>query len=182
MKKQTIIDKLKFNPNVSGSAHKALEIFYYFLAAIGIFIFSYLLHINFVVPAFLLCLVFYMKFMRRELKSSYNLLQISLLYIIIFAPSYFIITRGLSFSLIPFAVVPMLAALLFNDRILTLIITLAGAVTISRLSVDPYCIVVGLLFLISGMVSGILVFGARRRNTIINTGIVVGIVQAASGG
>ncbi len=178
MKKQNIVDKLKLNPNVSSGAHKMLEIFFYFLAAIGLFVFSYLLRLNLMIPVFLLCLGCYMKFMRRELKASYNLLQISLLYIIIFASSYFIITRGLSHMLIPFAVVPMLAALLFNDRILTLIITLAGSVTISRLSADPYC--TGVLFLISGMVSGILVFDARRRSTIINSGIVVGIVQAAS--
>ena len=153
-----------------------LAIFDYALAAIGLLAFSYLIRLNLVIPVFLLALVSYMKFMHRELKHSYNLLHLSLLYLIIFCSSYFLITKQVSLLLIPFAVVPMLSALLFNDRIVTLIITVAGAVTISRFSADVHSI--GMMFLTSGLVSGILVFGARRRNTIISSGLAVGIVQA----
>lgn len=178
MKKQIIVEKLKFDPQVLGISNKMAAISVYVLAAIGIFAFSNLIRLNFVVPVFLLVVVSYMKFMRRELKHSYNLLQISFLYLVSFCSAYFIITRGLSPLWIPFAVVPMLAALLFNDRILIFIITVSGAITISRLSPDPHN--TGLMFLTSGLVSGILVFGARRRNTIIISGIAVGAVQAIS--
>ncbi len=192
MKKQIIVDKLKLNPQFLGisnklrnnglasysQSHKMLAIFVYALAATVLLVFSYLIRLNLVIPVFLLVVVSYMKFMHRELKYSYNLLQISFLYLIIFASSYFIITKQFSLLLIPFAVVPMLTALLFNDRILTLIITLAGAITVSHFSADSHCI--GVLFLISGLVSGILVFGARRRNTIINSSIAVGVIQAIS--
>ncbi len=178
MKKQTIVEKFKLDSQVPEISKKALVVFAYALAAVGLFVFSYLVNLNLVIPVFLLCLVSYMKFMHRELKYSYNLLQIALLYVIVFSSSHFLITEQISPIFIPFAVVPMLTALLFNDRVLTLIITLAGAVTISCFSAEPYCI--GLLFLISGMVSGILVFGARRRNTIINSGFAVGLIQALS--
>jgi len=178
MKKQIIAEKLKLNPQLLGISNKMAGISAYVLGAIGLFAFSHLIRLNLVVPVFLLVVVSYMKFMHRELKYSYNLLQISFLYLIIFSSSYFIITKGLSPLLLPFAVVPMLVALLFNDRILTFIITVTGAMTISRFSPDPHSI--GLMFLISGLVSGILVFGARRRNTIINCGLAVGVIQALS--
>jgi cyclic-di-AMP phosphodiesterase PgpH len=178
MKKQIIAEKLRLDPQIFGISSKMLDIFGYALAAMGLFSFSYLIQLNLVIPVFLLVLVGYMKFMHRELKYSYNLLQLSLLYLIIFASSYFIIINRLSVLLIPFAVVPMLTALLYNDRIITLIITLAGAMTISRFSFDLQ--ITGLVFLIGGLVSGILVFGARRRNTIIGSGLAVGIIQAIS--
>ncbi|MCX5708236.1 MAG: HDIG domain-containing protein [Candidatus Omnitrophica bacterium] len=176
MKKQTIVEKLRIDPQILGISNKMLTIFGYALAAIGLFAFSYLIRLNLVIPIFLLVLVIYMKFMHRELKNSYNLLHLSLLYLIIFSSSYFLVTKQVSLLLIPFAVVPMLSALLFNDRIVILIITVAGAITISRFSPDLHSI--GVMFLTSGLVSGILVFGARRRNTIINCGLAVGVVQA----
>jgi cyclic-di-AMP phosphodiesterase PgpH len=178
MKKQSILEKLKLDPQLPWISNKTLTVIAYLAATTGLFIFSYLINLNLVVPIFLLSLVTYMKFMHRELRYSYNLLQISFLYVIIFAACYFIIINKLPLIFIPFALVPMLAALLFNDRVITLLITIAGAVTISRFSADPHSI--GVLFLISGLVSGILVFGARRRNTVINSGIAVGVVQALS--
>ncbi len=178
MKKQTIAEKFKLGSQVPGISNKVLLVFAYALAAAGLFVFSYLVNLNLVIPVFLLCLVSYMKLLRRELKCSYNLLQISLLCVIIFSCSYFLITEQISPLFIPFAVAPMLTALLFNDRIITLIITFAGAVTLSCFNNEPHFI--GLLFLISGIVSGNLVFGARRRNTIINSGFAVGLIQAIS--
>jgi cyclic-di-AMP phosphodiesterase PgpH len=178
MKKQIIVEKLRIDPQILGISNKMLAIFGYTLAALGLFAFCYLIRLNLVIPVFLLVLVSYMKFMHRELRYSYNLLQISLLYLIIFSSSYFIVINWLSVLWIPFAVVPMLTALLYNDRVITLIITLAGAVTISRFG--PELATLGPLFLISGLVSGILVFGARRRNTIIGSGVAVGLIQAIS--
>ncbi len=178
MKKQSIIEKLKFDPQVLGFSNKMAATFAYVLAAAGLFAFSYLIRINLVFPVFLLAVLSYVKFMHRELKYSYNLAQISLLYLIIFSSSYFLTANQLPLLFFPFAVVPMLVALLFNDRVLTLVITMAGAMTISRFSPDPHSI--GTMFLISGLASGIMVFGARRRNTIINSGIAVGLIQAIS--
>ena len=179
MKKQVITEKFNLDYQEGlGVSNKITAFFAYALAAIGLFAFSYLIRLNLVIPVFLLCLVSYMHFMRRELKYSFNILQLALLYLIIFASCYFIITNGFPLIYIPFAVVPMLAALLFNDRIITMAITFAGAVTISLFSSDAHS--TGVLFLISGLVSGNLVFAARRRSTIINSGIAVGIIQAIS--
>jgi len=178
MKKQSLAEKIRQEAKNLSVSNNITAVLAYALAGLGLFVFSYLARINLAMPVFLLCLAGYMKFMRRELKYSYNLPQIFLLYLIIFSSGYFIITNRVSLVFIPFAVVPMLSALLFNDRIIILLITLAGSVTISRFSSDSHCAEV--LFLISGLFSGMMVFGARRRNTIINSGIAAGVLQAVS--
>ncbi len=135
-----------------------------------VFITSYLLGINFVIPLFLFCIVAYLKVFSRK----YRLLDLSLLFVIIFVISYFIIQEGKALFYIPFAVIPMLAAMLFEEVEQSLLITLASSISISYLVVD---IDAGLLFLISGILSVILVRNARKRVTIIRAGFFVGLAQ-----
>ncbi|MDP2938258.1 MAG: HDIG domain-containing protein [Candidatus Omnitrophota bacterium] len=138
-----------------------------------VFVISYLLGINFIIPLLLVCIFTYLKLFSR----NYSLLNLSLLFVIIFAISYFIIQEGLPIFYIPFTVIPMLSAILFEEIGLSLLITLASSISITYLVGD---IDAGLLFLISGISSIILVRGARKRVTIIRAGFIVGLVQAIS--
>lgn len=136
-----------------------------------VFLISYILRVNLVIPLFLVCLFFYLKFS----SPNYSLLNLSLLFVIIFVISYFVIQQGLPIFYIPFAVIPMLAAILFEELALSLLITLASSVSIAYLVRD---IQAELLFLISGMASIILVRGCRKRMTIIRAGFIVGALGA----
>jgi putative nucleotidyltransferase with HDIG domain len=71
----------------------------------------------------------------------------------------------------------MLSAILFEEIGLSLLITLASSISITYLAggIDA-----GLLFLISGISSIILVRGARKRVTIIRAGFIVGLMQVIS--
>jgi hypothetical protein len=69
----------------------------------------------------------------------------------------------------------MLSVILFNDLVIALIITIASVITIHNFTNTPHYLEV--LFLISGFSSSVLVFGARRRNTIINAGVIIGLMQ-----
>jgi len=134
------------------------------------FIISYLLGINFVIPLFLICIFAYLKLFSK----NYSLLNLSLLFVIIFVVSYFIVQKGGPIYYIPFALIPMLSAILFEEAGLSLIITLASSVSIAYITGD---IDAGVLFLISGILSIILVRNARKRATIIRAGLIVGIAQ-----
>ncbi len=136
-----------------------------------VFFVSYLLGINFVIPLFLVCIFAYIKLFSK----NYSLLNLSLLFVIIFVVSYFIIQEGQPIFYIPFSIIPMLSAILFEELGLSLLITLASSISIAYLAGD---INAGLLFLISAITAIILVRGARKRVTIIRAGFIVGLVQA----
>lgn len=142
-----------------------------------IFVISAIAQINLAIPAFLISLYAYIKFRKSNLKN-FNLLNMSLLFLIILAVSYFIIREGQPIFYIPFAVIPMLTTLLFNNLEMSLLITLATALSVASFSSNPFEL--ALLFLISAIFASILVLGARRRTTIIRAGIIVGILQAVS--
>jgi hypothetical protein len=70
----------------------------------------------------------------------------------------------------------MLAVILFNELRLSLLLTIAGSFVAAAVAGNNFYL--GLLFMISGVLSSILVFGARKRSVIIRTGLAVGIIQA----
>jgi cyclic-di-AMP phosphodiesterase PgpH len=144
-----------------------------FLGTLLIFFISHLLGINFIIPLFLLCIFSYLKLFSK----NYSLLNLSLLFVVIFVISYFIIQEGQQIFYIPFIVIPMLSAMLFEELALSLLITFASSISIAHLSGD---IDAGLLFLISGIISVMLARGARKRVTIIRAGFIVGMVQAVA--
>ncbi|MDD5348384.1 MAG: hypothetical protein PHT59_07215, partial [Candidatus Omnitrophica bacterium] len=176
MKRRLLADKLSVGTGSFKFSLKAYPVFLYVVVALLLFAFSWLVRVNLAVPLFLLCLIGYLKFLHRELGHPINLLNVSFLYVIIIAASYGVLVNDLPVFFIPFALVSMLSALLFSDRIVTFVLTVASAVTVAYFTPEPRH--VSLLFLTSGMLSGILVFDARRRNTIINTGVLVGVVQS----
>lgn len=138
---------------------------------------SFLLQINFAVSVFLATLIAYLKFSYPDLnKKNYNLLNLTLLFVIILALTFIIIRKGYSVLLIPFAIVPMLATVLFEEMIISLLIALGLAVTVASITGTNFYLAV--LFLISGILSTILLWQVRRRNVIIRTGLIIGIVQA----
>jgi hypothetical protein len=72
----------------------------------------------------------------------------------------------------------MLSTILFNELGVSLLLTLAAAFTIASISENNYYL--GVLFSISGIVSSIFVFGARKRMAIIRAGFLIGLVQMIS--
>jgi len=145
------------------------------LTAILVFLISYILQVNFAVSVFLLSLVVYLKLRDANLKK-YSLLNLAFLFVIIFVTSCLIIRKGWSELSIPFSVIPMLTTLLFSQLELSLLITLASSIAIVPIIGNP--LYLGILFFISGLLSSIFVFGARRRMTIIRVGFIIGALQA----
>ena len=145
------------------------------LGAIALFLIGHILQINLVIPLFLLSLVVYIKFRDSNLKN-YNLLNLTFLFVIIFVISYYIVKQGRSILYIPFCTIPMLATLLFNQLELSLLISLASSISVASIAGPDFYS--GVLFLLSGLLSSLLVFGARRRMAIIRAGFIIGLVQA----
>ncbi len=149
--------------------------------AVLVFFIGIILQVNLVIPAFLLSLYLYAKLRRFNIRN-YNLLNITLLFLIIFVASYFIIRQArrqeILLLYIPFSAVPMLSALLFNNMELSLLITLAASVSIAAISGYPFSLL--LVSLISGLLSIIIVQGAKKRKAIIRAGLIIGIAQAAT--
>lgn len=141
------------------------------LGAFLVFFISYLLGLNFVIPLFLFCIFTYLKLFSK----NYNFLNLLFLFLIIFVLSYFIIQNGKPMFFIPFALVPMLSALLFEDISLSVLVALASSGSIAYLIGD---INTALIFLISSILSIPLVRGARKRVTIMRAGLIVGIAQS----
>lgn len=79
---------------------------------------------------------------------------------------------------LPFAAIPMLSTILFNELIISLIITCGSAIAIAGISGNN--LYLAILFLISGLFSSILVLNARRRIAIIRAGLIIGAIQAVS--
>jgi hypothetical protein len=179
MKKQITIDKLKFDSDNFKISGEFMQILGFGFCAVVLFVFCYLVGINLAVSVFLLGVVFYLKFLYKDLNHKpYRLLNLTLLFLLTVSSSYFIIQQRWSIFFIPFSILPMLVTLLFSDLMISFVITVAASVTISSFANDYYGLWV--LFLISGIVSSLLVFAARRRNTIINAGIIIGLIQALS--
>ncbi|MFA5177850.1 MAG: HDIG domain-containing metalloprotein [Candidatus Omnitrophota bacterium] len=141
-----------------------------------VFIYSYATQINLALTLLLVILCGYLKLRKLDLKCC-RLLNLSLLFLAIYAAAYFIIRQQLSILYIPFSIVPMLVTLLFGSLEVSLLITLASAVAIAASSGSPLPTM--LLALTSGIVSSFLVLDARKRSTIIRAGIFNGLLQIA---
>jgi hypothetical protein len=160
MTKQLVIGKIKF-----------------ILGIAILFLISFILQVNFAVPLFLIGLVIYLKSSYPDFnRKSYKLLNLTFLFVIILALASIITRSGWSIFLIPFCMVPMLAIILFEERVIALSITVACAVTIASVAGASFYLL--MLFLVSGILSVILLPGARRRSQIIRAGAIIGIFQA----
>lgn len=149
---------------------------YFILGSLFLFLMSYILGLNLAIPCVFIVLLLYLS-LRKQFYRQYNPLYITFLFVIILTLSYLIIKHGGNVFYIPYCAVPMLVTLLFGELELSLLISLISALTISAFS-PSYTLYVCYLFLASGILSSILVFGARRRIAVIQAGVVVGIAQA----
>jgi putative nucleotidyltransferase with HDIG domain len=138
-----------------------------------IFLLALISGINPVVPAVLACLFAYIKL--KQLKCS--LRQLLLLFLLVFTPAYFMAQRGLSLLYLPFTAIPMLSVILFGQIEISLLLSLAAAISLSGLPGGNFILII--LFFISGSVAGFLLQDVRRRVEIIKAGFIIGVLQAA---
>jgi len=155
MIKQTVINNIKL-----------------IFGTLATFIVAGILHINLAIPACLFCLYIYSRF--KNIKGP-RFLYLIFLFVINIAISYFIVDHKLSVFILPFSLLPMLTAVLFNSLEISMILTVASAVSIPAIAGNRFNL--GLLFLVSGIISSILSLSARRRIVVIRTGFIVGAIQ-----
>jgi len=144
-----------------------------------IYVFSFMINVNLIIPTFLLALILYFKLpaRRRESQVAPPLLYLALLFIVIFYTAYFIIRNNWSELYIPFSLVPMLVMVLFNRKETALLISLVSSVVIASLAGGNFYLAI--IALISGICSSLLVRDVRRRGAIIRAAFFVGIIQVA---
>ncbi|MFA4984350.1 MAG: HDIG domain-containing metalloprotein [Candidatus Omnitrophota bacterium] len=148
----------------------------YLVGMLLVFTLSYILQINFIIPLFLILLAaHYLSLRPAPQAKGMCLLNLSLLFVIIFTASYLIVKNGWSVYYIPFSLVPMLATMLFGNLGVSLLLTLALGISVGSISGMHYYLAV--IFLISGIISSLLVLGARRRTAIIRAGFITGLAQ-----
>jgi putative nucleotidyltransferase with HDIG domain len=149
-----------------------------FFGIAATFLISYALEMNLSVPLFLTIVFVYLRLTQKKYHSqAYSLLNITFLFVLAFAASYFIISKDLSKIYIPYVLIPifMLAGLLFNRLDLSLLLTLTLSLSIGALLNDVYF---ALLLFVGGIVSSIQVLGSRKRSQIIQAGLLIGIAEA----
>jgi len=137
-------------------------------------IFSYSARINLAVTLFLVALYAYLRLRKLNIKNC-SLLNLTLLFLAIYASAYFLIRRGFPIYYIPFSALAMLTMLLFGSLEVALLMTLASTIAIASFSGYPLQVI--LLSLLSGIISSILVLGARKRNTVIRAGLLIALLQ-----
>jgi putative nucleotidyltransferase with HDIG domain len=151
-------------------------VFFSFWCAIA-FAASWALGINLVVPAALVCMVLILGLIRPSNGyKAYRKLHLIFLFVLVVCASYMIRVYHAPVFFTPFLVLAMLSVMLFNDLIVALVLTLAGSITVAAINSNDFYM--GLIFLVSGIVTAILVQGTRKRNAVIRAGVIVGLVQA----
>ena len=128
----------------------ALSKIKFILTTLLIFLFSHIAGVNLAIPAFLLILFYYFKFSYRqhiEIQKAL-LLNLSFLFVLIFAITHFIIRNGWPIFYIPFALIPMLVTILFDRAEISLFMILTNAVVISTVIANNYYLAI--FSLISG--------------------------------
>jgi len=160
-------------------AVRGKNIFLFILLTLSIILLAFVFRINPVAVALLLSFSLYIKMQRRfAMPRAYNLLYISFLFVIFFAVSDTIVKERLPNFYIPFSIIPMLATILFSNLEVSLLLSMASAVVLALLSNNN--LYLGIITLISGAISSLLVIGVRRRSQIIRAGLFVGLVQMTS--
>jgi len=138
-------------------------------------IYSFIAQVNLAITLALTALYAYLRLRHLNIKNC-SLPNLLLLFLSSCTVGYFLIRRNFPIYYIPFSAAPMLTALLFGNLEISLLLTVAGAVTIASFSTHPLQII--LFSLICGTLASILVLGARKRNTIIRAGFLIGALQA----
>jgi len=148
-------------------------------SAIAIFC-GWALDVNLIVPVALVFLTLMLRAMHKARDTQdYRLLHLIFLYVIVMVSIYMIRMYRISIFLTPFTVLSLLSIMLFNDLVVAFLLTVAGAITAAAINGNDFYM--GIMFLISGIAASLLVNGARRRNDVIRSGVVVGVLQVVIG-
>jgi len=140
-----------------------------------LFLVSYVLSLNFIVPIVLSSLLAYLDTTRKMgAHKRYKILYPALIFVLLFGTSVFLLDYNFNLFL-PFAVMPILLTVLFNDLALSLIFTVGFSVTVMSMSGNNFTL--GMLTLVSGIASSLFVYQARRRSVILKAGLFIGLVQ-----
>ena len=144
------------------------------IAVIALFLLSPVLNINLLIPLFLTTIFIYLDVSKRQNPSDCRFLHLCLLFLIIFTIGNLISREALSIYYIPFALIPMLVIILWQDLMISLLMLLACSLTFA---IDFNSLGLGIIFFVSAVISTVLLINVRRRSQIIRAGFIVGLFQ-----
>jgi putative nucleotidyltransferase with HDIG domain len=176
MEKQTAASKLGNFIGLFKTSVYSRQVAAFALFSLVSFVLAMIIKINLILAFFLAVCGLYLVYLYHHIRyKPTRFLHIIFLFVIVFAQAAFLWRQGDPLYFFPFAVVPMLAALLFNELLASLVLVVVSALTVAVVFGNQ--LYLALFLLISGLTSVMLVFGARRRITIIQSGIIIGLVQ-----
>jgi putative nucleotidyltransferase with HDIG domain len=144
------------------------------VAVIYLFLISLLLEINLVIPLVLGAVFVYLELWRRQKPQDFRLLHLLLLFLIIFTIGHLFVVNTIDIFYIPFALIPMLVIVLWQNLVISLIMALASSLS---LAIEFDSLHLGILLFISAIISSVLLINVRRRSQIIRAGFIVGCFQ-----
>lgn len=146
------------------------------IGTILLFVFCSIMKVNFLLAALLLSLMIFFKFFyNSHLKRNYKLIYPVFLYVIFFAVIQILINNHINLYVTPLVAFSMLSTILFGDLILTLLFLVACVFTM--LILHFVSLQIGLIFLISGIISAFFCLEVRKRNTLIEAGFLISVLQ-----
>ena len=145
------------------------------LAILGIFLFCFVLQFNLLILLIFVFLFMYLDLWKQRKASKCRFLHIFFLFVIFLGISQWIFEQGLSLYYIPFSFIPMLVIILWQELMVSLLMILACSFSLAVLAGDFNS---AIIFLISGIISTVLLINLRRRSQIIRAGFVAGLFQA----
>ena len=142
--------------------------------SVFLFFFSRLIHLNPAIPLFLIILYLCFRNKFTRIKNA-GLINLSFLFLISFSIGHSLLKHGLSFYFIPIVIIPMLSVLLFNNLEIAYFLSLATSVSLASISPEPFK--AWFIFMASCSCAILLVNKANKRTSVIQAGIVAGLIQ-----
>jgi putative nucleotidyltransferase with HDIG domain len=137
--------------------------------------YSFIAGVTLILPLFLFFLYAYAK-ARNLIRKNCTPLNLALLFLVAFVSGYFISINRMPAYFITFSLASMIATLIFSSIEVSLLVTLAVAVSVAAFSRQPMQLII--MYLSSSILAAKLSQGARKRTTIIQAGIAIGVIQA----
>ena len=136
--------------------------------------YSFIAGVMLILPLFLFFLYAYAK-ARNLIRKNCTPLNLALLFLVAFVSGYFISINRMPAYFITFSLASMIATLIFSSIEVSLLVTLAVAVSVAAFSRQPMQLII--MYLSSSILAAKLSQGARKRTTIIQAGIAIGVIQ-----
>jgi len=177
MIKQILTELVKNNyPKGAGKIYQLRSIISFLILSLLIIFLAFCFGISPVAALLLIAVFLYLKTQEHlNAWKTYRILHVSLLFVVFFFISYLIVREHLPVFYIPFSFIPMLAAILFSNLEISLSLTILSTFALMFLTNNN--LYIGMIALISGIISSLTIVGVRRRSQIIRAGFFVGIVQ-----